>query len=1344
MSIDDSYIHPEEIRRIRQGLGLSQVEAGKILGGGSRAFTKYENGKVKPAASVVNLLRILETQPNLLTTLTGGTPPAMPSSSNTEPYVVTSEHIKALNSQELAFLLDKLLNSEAISNNLPSDNVHVAKNITAPDGGEDGRISWKGGPERTQFLPSRHNQFQLKAGAITPDKAGYEVVNKSRDAKIIVRSTLESGGCYILLCAHNYTKKSIDSRETRMRKALRSAGVLFDDNQIQFRDAGQIAMWVNFYPTVAIWVKEQTQPNMVGPLRSWTYWSGRAEHKCSEWIADDERLGTIRARLLDQVDKPRGILRVEGLSGIGKSRLILEALRPTESEVRTLTAQVLYVNMVETDRTSVFNVVQGLVDIGKRAIVIVDRCPYEIHQILSGITLHSTSFISLVTIDNEIRKQEPDENTYIVKRAPDSVIKGIISRELLNSHQSDHRRLEHFSGGFPEIAIQITRAWNKSKPISETKDDDLIDKFILGRNPKEPEKMLETATLLAAFGLIGIENRVDIHLEEIASKSRNLSAPDLHVNLRRLVDRGVAQRRGRFVTLQPRPIAMKLTERQWREWRPDEWEQVLVGNISSDLKRSAARQLAMINTIDISQEVVAHVCRLNGRFNKEFFNSDIYSEILLAFAEIDANVAVNQIQRLVNRIKDLSTIEGRRWISVIETLEKIAFQEDTFEEGAHLLLRFAIAESKQNIDNIATRQFAALFPLLAGNTAADGTARLSMLIEVANTEDPTQRAVVLEAVKEGAKLAFYSRFVGAEIQGSRPALREWRPENQDEANDYIKKMVDLLTQFAEQEDSVGLNARAFLGRHLRMLLADGFVDMVESIVHRMLHKTGQWKEAIEGLGNFLVYDISDTDSELVARLTKIYTDLQPEDLQSRIRFLVSDMPWDFPNDKKLDFEARNKKQIEAICTLASEVVEHPVELKKVLPQICQGQQRMAARFGEQVANSIACPKEWLELISEAIKETPQDQRNFDLLSGYLRGLVSTHPKTVTDFKEKAAQSTDFAPALPLICLHLDIVESDIDLVIDALRAGNLSPERLTHWSMGGKIAKVRESTMAKLIDVMFDYSEESFVVGIELMNMYVYESLERLEFLRPQIKKISENLQRWQLSNSKSTMYEYGIETILTWILEKGREDDNARVIALTLAKLLSSNVDRGVEKILEPQIPLLLSRFPEITWPIIGQAIVSNKKQSWYLQFVLGEYFSFERDSSPPILYLPEDTLIAWCHAHLDCAPAFAAAVVPVLSSHDINDSKRSIHPVMARLIDEFYDCEEMLDAVSQNIHTYAWSGSSVNYYELYREPISTLLNHSKGPVRRWAKTQLRNLESSISAHRNEDQEFEAMNQFS
>jgi HTH-type transcriptional regulator/antitoxin MqsA len=56
----------EEIRRIRRKLGLSQVAAARLTGGGHNAFSRYERGESAPLPAVVNLFRLLDKHPELL------------------------------------------------------------------------------------------------------------------------------------------------------------------------------------------------------------------------------------------------------------------------------------------------------------------------------------------------------------------------------------------------------------------------------------------------------------------------------------------------------------------------------------------------------------------------------------------------------------------------------------------------------------------------------------------------------------------------------------------------------------------------------------------------------------------------------------------------------------------------------------------------------------------------------------------------------------------------------------------------------------------------------------------------------------------------------------------------------------------------------------------------------------------------------------------------------------------------------------------------------------------------------------------------------------------------------
>jgi HTH-type transcriptional regulator/antitoxin MqsA len=59
----------KEIRRIRRKLGLSQMAAARLTGGGHNAFSRYERGQAAPLPAVINLFRLLDKHPELLADL---------------------------------------------------------------------------------------------------------------------------------------------------------------------------------------------------------------------------------------------------------------------------------------------------------------------------------------------------------------------------------------------------------------------------------------------------------------------------------------------------------------------------------------------------------------------------------------------------------------------------------------------------------------------------------------------------------------------------------------------------------------------------------------------------------------------------------------------------------------------------------------------------------------------------------------------------------------------------------------------------------------------------------------------------------------------------------------------------------------------------------------------------------------------------------------------------------------------------------------------------------------------------------------------------------------------------
>jgi HTH-type transcriptional regulator/antitoxin MqsA len=61
--------YSRRVRAARKRLKLSQEEAGRIIGGGKRAFQKYESGATPPSDAAVGLIELLMRHPEEVETL---------------------------------------------------------------------------------------------------------------------------------------------------------------------------------------------------------------------------------------------------------------------------------------------------------------------------------------------------------------------------------------------------------------------------------------------------------------------------------------------------------------------------------------------------------------------------------------------------------------------------------------------------------------------------------------------------------------------------------------------------------------------------------------------------------------------------------------------------------------------------------------------------------------------------------------------------------------------------------------------------------------------------------------------------------------------------------------------------------------------------------------------------------------------------------------------------------------------------------------------------------------------------------------------------------------------------
>jgi hypothetical protein len=188
----------------------------------------------------------------------------------------------------------------------------------------------------------------------------------------------------------------------------------------------------------------------------------------------------------------------------------------------------------------------------------------------------------------------------------------------------------------------------------------------------------------------------------------------------------------------------------------------------------------------------------------------------------------------------------------------------------------------------------------------------------------------------------------------------------EDAWDYVAACLDRLARVAARGDAAGTKAKAGLGSDFRAFLSHGPIDQVEQIFTAVVSATGSyWPEALGSLGDVLSYDISGLPADTEQRVRALIARLMPTDLADRVRFLVTEMPWDYPVGEQLEFDERDRRQIADVEALALELLHDRRSLESFLPQLSCGSQRMSGAFGRALAEKADDPLIWLDPIVDA-------------------------------------------------------------------------------------------------------------------------------------------------------------------------------------------------------------------------------------------------------------------------------------------------------------------------------------------------------------------------------------------
>ena len=247
-------------------------------------------------------------------------------------FEVSAEDIAALDDDPLRRLVALLSEQELVRRGYSPASVLSGGDQNAKDGGIDVRVELDGGANIDGFVPRPNTGFQAKATDMPASKIAGEMAPEGALLESITELANENGAYIIVSSQGSIADKPLKNRRVAMQACVDEAKVS-GQLHVDFYDRQRLATWVNQHPGLINWVKHTIGQPFSG-WRPYSDWSSKPIE--TEYVQDDEvRLhfgkssepeGVSAAEgielLRNKLRQPRNVVRLVGLSGVGKTKLI--------------------------------------------------------------------------------------------------------------------------------------------------------------------------------------------------------------------------------------------------------------------------------------------------------------------------------------------------------------------------------------------------------------------------------------------------------------------------------------------------------------------------------------------------------------------------------------------------------------------------------------------------------------------------------------------------------------------------------------------------------------------------------------------------------------------------------------------------------------------------------------------------------------------------------------------------------------------------------------------------------------------------------------------------------------
>lgn len=575
---------------------------------------------------------------------------------------ITGDDIARLDDTSLRELVGLLCEADFRRAGRSTVGITWGGNQDAADGGFDVFVDSDDAPPNNSFIRRRRTGFQVKK----PSMPKSEIIREMKLGGILrpsIKDLIGASGSYVIVSSSgSVTKSALDDRKGAMKEAV-EAEPGHENLHLDFLDRNRVATWVRSHPSLIVWVRNRVGRALVGwrPYDDWARSPGGLEE---EYLID-ERLrlydgkrgaeGGLTpqagiAQLREILSSPGASVRLAGLSGVGKTRLVQALFDERIGDKALNRSQAFYTDMSDGPSPDPRTFAEQLKLDGSRAILVIDNCSPDLHRRLTLVC--SGSAVSLITVEYDIRDDLPEETSvFRLEPASNDLIYELVERRFPHITQTDARKVAEFSGGNARVAIALAGTVEAGQTLSGFRDEQLFERLFEQRHDRNPDLMRLAEVCSLVYSFEGTDVISEASELAVLTSMIGKEASDAYHAVRELQERGLVQARGVWRAVLSHAIANRLAARALSRI-PREIVVSTFLQSSERLMKSFTRRLNFLHDCDCAVEIVDEWLREDGWIGKGLGNLNPFGmELFRNVAPVSPEKALEAIDRVANDLE---------------------------------------------------------------------------------------------------------------------------------------------------------------------------------------------------------------------------------------------------------------------------------------------------------------------------------------------------------------------------------------------------------------------------------------------------------------------------------------------------------------------------------------------------------------------------------------------------------------------------------------------------------------------------------------------------------------------